>query len=180
MLTRGVQSRGAGLRSALGIATGVLLHTAAATVGLAALFRTVPAARRVVTYAGAVYLVYLGVQAVRTDEFESMRTDAGADDTAAPGSGSFRRGILVNALNPEVALFFLAFLPGFAGPGPDAPARIALLGATYAGLTAVYLGGVAIASGRAGGVLSSATTATRLNWISGAVLIALGVFVAVG
>jgi threonine/homoserine/homoserine lactone efflux protein len=158
----------------------VLLHTAAATMGLAALFRTVPAARRVVTYAGGVYLVYLGVQAVRTDQFGSVGTDAGADDAAAAGSGSFRRGVLVNALNPEVALFFLAFLPGFAGTGPDAPARMALLGATYAGLTAVYLGGVAVASGLSGRFLSSATTATRLNWLGGAVLIALGIFVAVG
>jgi threonine/homoserine/homoserine lactone efflux protein len=56
--------------------------------------------------------MYLGVETIRTDEFGSVGTDADADDTAAAGSGSFRRGVLVNALNPEVALFFLAFLPG--------------------------------------------------------------------
>ena len=150
VLTRGVQSRGAGVRSALGIATGVLLHTAAATDG--------------------------------GTTVDGSQTTATADRAAtddATDSGSFRRGVLVNALNPEVALFFLAFLPGFAGGGPDATARMALLGGTYAGLTAIYLGGVAVASGRAGRLLSSRTAATRLNYLGGGVLIALGVALAV-
>ena len=171
VLTRGVQSRHAGVRSALGIATGVLVHTTAATLGLAALLRTVPAASRVVKYAGAVYLVSLGVQAIRHDEFDAGANGGAGDD--APGS--FRRGVLVNALNPKVALFFLAFLPGFAGSGTDAPARMALLGATYAGLTAAYLGVVAVASGRVGRALSSATTTRRLRWLGGGVMVALGV-----
>ncbi|MFA1609643.1 LysE family translocator [Halobellus rubicundus] len=173
VLTRGIQSRAAGVRSALGISTGVLFHTAVATLGLAALLRAAPVAYRAVKYAGAVYLVYLGVQAIRNDEF-------GAGDAAAePAAGSFRRGVLVNALNPKVALFFLAFLPGFAGAGPDSPVRMLLLGATYAALTAVYLGGVAVASGRVGALLSSSTTTARLSWLGGGAMIALGAALAV-
>ena len=174
VLARGIQGRNAGVQSALGIATGVLLHTAAATLGLAALFRTVPAARRIVTYAGAAYLMYLGVEAVRNDEFGDVGTDAGTGDTAAAGSGSFRRGVLVNALNPKVALFFLAFLPGFAGSGPDATPQMLVLGATYAGLTAIYLSGVAVASGRVGAAVASSTATSRLSWLGGGTMVALG------
>ncbi|MFB6089648.1 MAG: LysE family translocator [Halobellus sp.] len=173
VLTRGIQSRRAGVRSAFGVATGVLFHTAVATLGLAALLRAAPVAYRVVKYAGAAYLVYLGVQAIRNDEF-----DAG-DAAAGAASGSFRRGVLVNALNPKVALFFLAFLPGFAGSGPDSPARMLFLGATYAALTAVYLGGVAVASGRAGTLLSSSRATSRLSWLGGGAMIALGAALAV-
>jgi len=176
VFARGIQGRNAGVRSAFGVATGVLLHTTAAALGLAALFRTVPAARRAVTYAGAAYLVYLGVQAVRNDEFGDVGTgaatpdDAGIDVTA----GSFRRGVLVNALNPKVALFFLAFLPGFAGSGPDATARMLVLGATYAGLTAIYLSGVAAASDRVGAAVASSTATSRLRWLGGGTMVALG------
>ncbi|MFD1685324.1 LysE family translocator [Halobellus litoreus] len=176
VLARGIQSRDAGVRSAFGVSTGVLFHTAAATLGLAALLRAAPAAYRIVKYAGAVYLVYLGVQAIRNDEFGSA---GDADGTAANATGSFRRGVLVNALNPKVALFFLAFLPGFAGSGPDAAPRMLLLGATYAALTAVYLSGVAVASGRVGDALASATTTSRLSWLGGGAMITLGLALAI-
>ncbi|WP_336024082.1 LysE family translocator [Halobellus salinisoli] len=192
VLTRGVQSRDAGVRSAFGIATGVLAHTAAATLGLAALLRAAPAAYQIVKYAGAVYLVYLGVQAIRNDEFGGTdgagdgvadATASGSDDSGGSGSadatGSFYRGVLVNALNPKVALFFLAFLPGFAGSGPDAEVRMFLFGATYAVLTAVYLGGVAVASGRVGRTLTSAAATSRLSWVGGGAMIVLGLALAV-
>ncbi|WP_256288595.1 LysE family translocator [Halobellus inordinatus] len=184
VLTRGIQSRDAGVRSALGIATGVLFHTAAASLGLAALLRAAPAAYQVVKYVGAAYLLYLGVQAIRNDEFgSSMGSDSGTepdgDAAAATAAGSFRRGVLVNALNPKVALFFLAFLPGFAGSGPDAAPRMLLLGATYAALTAVYLGGIGVASGRVGRALSSSATTSRLSWLGGGAMISLGLALAV-
>ncbi|WP_049985614.1 LysE family translocator [Halobellus rufus] len=183
VLARGVQGREAGVRSAFGIATGILFHTAAATLGLAAVLRAAPAAYQVVKYAGAVYLVYLGVQAIRNDEFGGAADrDGGSDGATAGGAsdatGSFRRGVLVNALNPKVALFFLAFLPGFAGSGPDAEARMLLLGATYAVLTATYLGGVAVASERVGRSLTASTTTSRLSWVGGGAMIALGLALA--
>jgi threonine/homoserine/homoserine lactone efflux protein len=171
VLARGAQGRRVGVRSALGVATGVLLHTAAATLGLAALLRAAPAAYAAVKYVGAAYLVYLGLSALRSGEF-----DPGVD---ADASGSYRRGVLVNALNPKVALFFLAFLPNFAGAGPGAAARMFLLGAAYAALTAAYLSAVAVASDRAGRALESSRVASRLNWLGGGAMIALGASLAV-
>ncbi|RLM56688.1 LysE family translocator [Halobellus sp. Atlit-31R] len=183
VLTRGFQSRAAGVCSALGIATGVLFHTAAASFGLAALLRGAPATYRVVKYAGAAYLVFLGVRAIRNDEFGSAtESEPGANvagDAAATATGSFRRGVLVNALNPKVALFFLAFLPRFVGAGSDAAPQMLLLGATYAALTALYLVGVGVASGRVGRALSSSSVTSRLSWLGGGAMIALGAALAV-
>jgi threonine/homoserine/homoserine lactone efflux protein len=165
VLTRGVQSRAAGVRSALGVSTGVLLHTLAA-----ALLRAAPAAYSLVKYAGAAYLVYLGVQAVRNDEF--------ALDDATATTNSYLRGVAVNALNPKVALFFLAFLPQFAGTGPEATARMALLGLLYAVVTAGYLSAVALASNRARRFVATDRLREKLQWGAGSVFVLLGLSVA--
>jgi threonine/homoserine/homoserine lactone efflux protein len=167
VLARGLQGPDAGVRSALGVATGVLFHTLAAAVGVAALLKTVPAVFALLKYVGALYLLYLAVQALRTDEFDpTTETEAG---------GSFRRGVLVNALNPKVALFFLAFLPGFAGTGADAPTRMAFLGAVYAAVTALYLSSVALASNRAGRLLARTGVSTGLQYVAGGVMVVLAV-----
>ena len=155
VLARGAgEGRRAGVLSALGVATGVLVHTVAAAVGLAALFRAVPEARTVVVAAGAAYLSYLGVRTLRDPEVEARETDG----------DPYLQGLTVNVLNPQVALFFLAFLPGFA---PDsAPAvGMVLLGALYAALTAAYLGGVGALSGHIGG------ESRRMRLVSGVVLL---------
>jgi threonine/homoserine/homoserine lactone efflux protein len=81
--------------------------------------------------------------------------------------------VLVNALNPKVALFFLAFLPGFAGSGPGTPERMAVLGVLYAGVTALYLSGVALASNRAGRLLARSRVASRLQYVASAVMVVL-------
>ena len=155
VLARGAsEGRRAGVLSALGVATGVLVHTVAAAVGLAALFRAVPEARTVVVAAGAAYLSYLGIRTLRDPEVEARETNG----------DPYLQGLTVNVLNPQVALFFLAFLPGFA---PDsAPAvGMVLLGALYATLTAAYLGGVGALSGHIGG------ESRRMGLASGVVLL---------
>jgi threonine/homoserine/homoserine lactone efflux protein len=167
VLARGLQGPDAGVRSALGVATGVLLHTLAAALGVSALLRAAPAAFTLVKYVGAAYLLYLAVQALHTEEFDPT--------TEAEAERSFRRGVLVNALNPKVALFFLAFLPGFAGSGPDAPTRMALLGALYALVTAVYLSSVALASNRAGRLLARGRVSAGLQYVAGGVMVVLAV-----
>lgn len=171
VLARGLDGRESGVRSAFGIATGVLFHTLLATLGVAALLRTVPEAAAAIQYAGAAYLVYLGVVALREDEFDpSVETDA---------AGSFRRGVLVNALNPKVALFFLAFLPGFAGQGANAGERMALLGVLYAVLTAIYLSVVALGADRLGETLAETRVSRVLNYVGAGTMLLLGVVLAV-
>src|SRR5690348_7314815 len=107
------QGRGAGIVSALAISTGCLFHTCAAALGLSVLLAKSAFAFELVRYAGAAYLIYLGVRMMisRGDEQES-----GEVRPRATLSAIYRQGVLTNVLNPKVALFFLAFLPQFIDP----------------------------------------------------------------
>lgn len=108
------QGRKIGFASSFGIWTGAVIHVLAAALGLSAVLATSALAFAVVKYIGAAYLIYLGIQALRSagGRFEV---------SASPHSPSsalqaFRQGILVNMLNPKVAIFFMAFLPQFVRP----------------------------------------------------------------
>jgi len=105
------EGRAAGVVSALGIAAGCMVHTLAIALGLSSLLVAVPVAYDVVRYAGAAYLIYLGVRALLRPS-----TQAGAPPAPAPLDAVFRQGVVTNVLNPKVALFFLAFLPQFVDP----------------------------------------------------------------
>jgi len=104
--------RAAGLVSAMGIAVGTLFHVAAATLGLSALLVSSASAFQLVKYAGAAYLIYLGIRTLRCGEAVTL------DPTGERRSlrNIFGQGVLVNLLNPKTALFFLAFLPQFVDP----------------------------------------------------------------
>ncbi|MBI5269706.1 MAG: LysE family translocator [Burkholderiales bacterium] len=108
----------AGVAASLGVCAGCVVHTLAAAFGLAALMAVSAWAFAVVKWAGAAYLVWLGVGMLR----QAWHGAAGASTAAAapaPLGAVFRQGLLTNVLNPKVALFFLAFLPQFIAP--DAP-----------------------------------------------------------
>lgn len=111
VLSRSIgQDRHAGLVSAAGLATGGALHAVAAAVGLSAALAYSPALFRGITMAGAIYLIYLGIQTYRS-RHETMG-DAQAV-RRQPSWRIFSQGMLVEVLNPKTALFFLAFLPQF-------------------------------------------------------------------
>src|SRR5919112_3699123 len=112
--------RRAGLVSMLGVETGGLIHVAGATLGLSALLASSAVAFGVVKYAGAAYLVWLGISRLRAKEPPEL--------PPMPDGRVFRQGVLVNVLNPKTALFFLAFLPQFVDPGagPVAPQMLVL------------------------------------------------------
>ena len=106
------QGRPAGLISAIGIATGSLFHVVAATLGLSALLVSSAAAFQVVKYAGAAYLIYLGIRTLRSSDANFLQPASGQRSLR----NIFGQGVLVNLLNPKTALFFLAFLPQFVDP----------------------------------------------------------------
>ena len=180
VLTQGVSAgKREGVASALGVSTGILVHTTAATLGLAALLRASALAYAAVKYAGAAYLVYLGAKTLwRGNELDFSDTAPGGDVAESDLRGGYLRGVTVNVLNPKVALFFLAFLPQFVGSstGSGTPtAEMLALGGSYAVLTALYLGTVGLLSG---GVRSAFRARPRLadglRWVSGSVLVGLG------
>lgn len=159
-----------GLSSTLGICTGILVHTSAAVLGLSALLRTSAFAYTVLKYAGALYLLYLGIQTIRRKEEFELRTDD--TDTGA----GYWRGVMINTLNPKVAVFFLAFLPQFVSPGPGAWLDMALLGGLYATLTLLFLGVLAFTSSRVKTVLSSHPRALDvIRWGAGTTIVGFGI-----
>jgi threonine/homoserine/homoserine lactone efflux protein len=169
------QGRNAGLVSALGIGVGTLIHTAAAAVGLSALLVSSATAFSAVKYLGAAYLVYLGVQRLRSKE-----SLAAACDTAAPRvtlARVFTQGIVVNVLNPKTALFFFAFLPQFIDPARGHVAMqilslgilFAAMGTTSDSLWALFSGSVA------GWLRGNQRWMRHERYVSGGILISLGV-----
>ena len=179
IVTRSVdQGRAAGLVSALGIATGTLVHVPLAAVGLSALLVSSAAAFTTVKYLGAAYLVYLGIRKL---------LDREADDLdAAPDTRSLRRiysqGALVGVLNPKTALFFLAFLPQFVDPARGSTAaQLATLGVLLVCISMVSDSCYALLTGSASTWLRGRGTrfmrGQRL--LSGAIYVALGVSAAI-
>jgi threonine/homoserine/homoserine lactone efflux protein len=107
------QGRRAGIVSALGIGAGTLVHTFVAAIGLSAILLSLPLAFDFIKYAGAVYLIYLGVRMLLAKSNSKPSADSSASTSSHSLRSVFRQGVTTNVLNPKVALFFLAFLPQF-------------------------------------------------------------------
>lgn len=166
------QGRKAGLISALGVDTGTLVHVVAASLGLSALLASSAFAYNLVRYAGAGYLVYLGI---RTWLGSSTNMD---DLTIEINSGKriFFQGMLTNILNPKAALFFLAILPQFVNElRGNATEQMLVLGGLFAfiGLCIDFV--VAILAGSFGNWLRRRTGFQRIQkWAAGGVYVSLG------
>ena len=166
--------RRAGVVSALGVASGGIVHVLAAVIGLSALLAASAEAFTAVKIAGAVYLVWLGI-----------RTLLSADDriggrAAEPTLGrTYRQGVVVNVLNPKTALFFLAFLPQFVDPHESTRGQLALLGAVFVVIALSSDLAWALVAGTAGAVLRRSRTFLRVQrYVSGTIFVGLGALAA--
>ncbi len=164
----------AGLASALGVETGTLVHIAAAALGISSIIASSAVAFSVVKYAGAAYLVYLGVRALLRPP-DRPGLEPGAPVHRQLGR-VYREGIVVNVLNPKVALFFLAFLPQFVDPSRGAPAaQIVVLGVLMMLLGLASDIGYALTGGLLGRALSKRPRFWRVQqYLSGTVYLGLG------
>jgi threonine/homoserine/homoserine lactone efflux protein len=166
------QGRLAGLVSALGISVGGLVHVIAATIGLSSLLASSATAFAIVKYAGAAYLVVLGIRRLLTREQ--------VDEEIARAPRGRRRifvdGVVVNVLNPKTALFFLAFLPQFVDPGQGAATlQILLLGLIFVGIALSSDSLWALAAGTLGGWLRRSRWYLGVKrWVTGTVFVGLG------
>ncbi len=166
------QSRAAGIASALGIGAGTLVHTIAAALGLSALLMSLPVAFEVVKWAGALYLIYLGIKTLRSKGALAAEVPVKIEDLGKV----FQQGVLTNVLNPKVALFFLAFLPQFVdrNRGPLA-LQFIVLGLLFNTSGMAVNIGVALLSSSAGSWLRTRPGFSRAQaWFTGGVFVALG------
>ena len=170
------QGRVAGLVSTLGIGAGGLVHVAAAAIGLSALLVSSAEAYAVVKYAGAAYLIFLGVRRL-----------LGRDEPDDPSLRKrkslgrlFRQGVVVNVLNPKTALFFFAFLPQFVDVDEGAVgAQIAVLGLVFIVLGLLSDGTYAIVAGTLSRHLRGNARVLRVQrYVSGTVFVSLGALTA--
>ncbi len=152
VLARGTSGgRAVGVATGLGIAMGDLVHTMFATVGLSAVLMTSALAFNVVKYAGAAYLVWLGVKSL-LEKGDALTVPAAKRVRPAQ---AFRQAILTEMLNPKTALFFLAFLPQFVRPANGAVTwQLFELGGVEVAMSIVYTGLIALAAGSVGRWLS--------------------------
>ena len=169
-----VQGRRCGLVSVAGVALGNLGNALAASVGLAALFAISSLAFSVVKYAGALYLVYLGMQMLRFSPVEN----SAAVPTTAPLGRVFRDGFVVALLNPKTTVFFAAFLPQFLSPGASPMFQSMALGSLFVAIAAVTDSAYALAAGVAAPALRGGSARRIGRRLGGGVLIGLGVFTA--
>lgn len=174
VMTRGIaRGRTAALVSSWGVCAGLMVHTTLAALGLSAILASSAAAFQVVKYAGVAYLVYLGVKTLL--DRESFTVPESGERRYQGLGAIFAQGVATNVLNPKVALFFLAFLPQFAGASGGA-ARFLSLGVIFALLTLVITGVIAVFSGALGDWLKSRPgPANALRYATGGLLIALGI-----
>ena len=162
----------AGVFAVLGMTAGAFVHVLLAASGVAAILATTPVAFQIVQYLGAAYLIYLGIDLLRT------RRRATASTTYPPAVNSwqyFRRGLLVDSLNPKIALFFLAFIPQFLH-SVETPGFLVSLA-----LGSVFLVTGAIVNGSIAYLVAAGTMRARgrvgdwvQRWIPGCVMIFLG------
>jgi threonine/homoserine/homoserine lactone efflux protein len=172
-----VQGRRSGLTSVVGVGLGNFGNAIGASLGLAALFALSSVAFTVVKYAGAAYLVYLGIQALRAPVTEACA--AGPPPMRLPRV--FRDGFVVALLNPKTAVFFAAFLPQFMDPAlPAIPQGIAL-GALFVGLAAITDTAYALAASTVAPMLARANRLRAAGrYLSGGTFNGLGVLTALG
>jgi threonine/homoserine/homoserine lactone efflux protein len=172
----------AGVAAVLGINAGCLVHALAAAFGLAALLAVHPEAFRAIQWAGAAYLVWLGVGMLRSAWRPAGGGGAGDSDSSSAATAEarpslasdFRTGLFTNVLNPKVALFFLAFLPQFVpAASPSKTASFLLLGAWFVIQGFVFSLGLVVLAAQLRRLQAPAALQRAFNALAGVAFVAL-------
>jgi threonine/homoserine/homoserine lactone efflux protein len=172
------QGKKAGVITALGIGVGTIAHTMLAAIGLSLLISSSVILFNIVKYAGAAYIIYLGVKMFFTSFTVELQTDLNSQRRQM--TDFFKDGFITNLLNPKVALFFIAFLPQFIDPSHrSGVVPFLILGFTFTVTGTIYCVLLAVF---AAAIFSSLRLKPRfslmLNKICGSVLVFLGLYVA--
>jgi threonine/homoserine/homoserine lactone efflux protein len=176
--------RSAGVATAAGVALGQAVWTLAASLGVTAILVASEPAFAAIRLVGAAYLIYLGGHslwlAIRPGASEAAAAARHTGHTAglAPRT-ALRQGALSNLGNPKMAIFFSSLLPQFVAPGASAFVMMVVLGTVFVSMTLVWLSAYAAVIARAGHILGRPPIRRTFDAIVGAILVALGVRLAV-
>ncbi|WP_169544899.1 LysE family translocator [Sneathiella aquimaris] len=164
----------AGFVAALGLVTGIFVHIALAAFGLSAILASSPVLFAIIKYLGAAYIIYIGWQIAR-----SGPVSVKGDNAHPPLSRIFRQTILMNILNPKVALFFLAFLPQFVDSSAEnVTVQFLIFGILFQLNALLVMGSVGLFSGiLASKLTGSAGTSAGFVKFAGAGVMAIGAFI---
>jgi RhtB (resistance to homoserine/threonine) family protein len=168
-----VRGRRAGLLTVLGICSGLFIHATLSALGLSVVLTRSARAFEILKLAGALYLVFLGLQAIRSAARGAPIRERPTDRTGA--HRAYVEGLLTNVLNPKVAIFYLAFLPQFIGPGDPVLAKSILLASIHFAEGLVWLSLVTLFVARLRPVLAQPRVQRALESVTGLVFIAFGV-----
>jgi RhtB (resistance to homoserine/threonine) family protein len=171
-----VHGRRAALGTSLGVSAGLLVWTLAAAVGVASVVRASAVAFTVLKLVGALYLVWLGLQALRA----AGRATVGEQDSpvaprpAMDALGGFRQGFFSDLANPKIGVFFTSLLPQFVDPGRPVLLPFLALGSVFVLMTVLWLFAYCLVAARAANTLQRPRVKAALDRVTGTVLIALG------
>lgn len=173
------KGRRQGIAFGLGCALGCLSHTLLALLGVSALIAASPVALTALTWMGGAYLAWLGIQALRSTGLARIDQAVVPD---VPLKALFFRGMLANAINPKVVLFFLSFLPQFVQPSQgDVRVQLGLLGLIFTAQAALLFGLLGLFAGSIGQWLNRRPRAgLLLDRTAGLIFIGLGLRMMVG
>ncbi|MCV2356749.1 LysE family translocator [Paucibacter sp. B2R-40] len=171
LIQSATHGRRAGFYVVLGLCTGLMVHTLAIALGLAAVFAASATAFTVLKLAGAAYLAYLAYQVLRAP----VGPLAAQEQASMSPLKMYARGVVMNLSNPKVVFFFLALLPQFVNAAQGAVAwQIAQLGLIFIVATLISFGSITFFAGAVSRVLKRSVAAQRgLNWLAGTVFIGL-------
>ncbi len=164
-----------GTRAAAGIVTGLAAHTAAVALGLSAVLAARPDVLTAIRFAGAAYLAWLGLQALR-----GALRPVPASVRAARSPYPFVDGLASNLLNPKALLFFLGLIPQFVVPGPTVTAQLLLLAGTTVVAAVLWWAVVILAAARGRAVLDRSRVRRAVDAVTGGALLAVAVGVVRG
>ena len=166
-----------GVFTAIGVSTGLLVWALAASAGVVGLLVASAPIFEVARYAGAAYLIWIGVQTL----YSALRPAAAMPSTSGHRAGrrlgtiaAFRQGLINDLANPKIAAFFASLFPQFVPAESASFGALMLLGLTFAGITLAWLVGYAFAVAKAGDILRGSGIRRAIEAMTGAVLIAFG------
>jgi RhtB (resistance to homoserine/threonine) family protein len=171
-----LHGRRAGLGTSLGVSAGLSIWTIAAAVGIASLVRASEVAFTTLKLVGALYLVWLGIQALRAAgrEIAHHATSRPAGEPVMGARAGFRQGCLSDLANPKIGIFFTSLLPQFVSAGHPVLLPFLILGAIFVVMTVIWLLAYTLVAARAAQTLLRPRVRAALDRFTGVVLIALG------